>query len=591
MKKLILILLVFGLVLPLHAQQGTTNWSLGVGSNYTSFDNYIPKVAEYKYYEDGFFPELKFDLNHRNGLKKIQLNGYYYNPKQMVFGGDFRLGKSILADVSYKSFYRQTQLDLLENITGRESFNREGTAPGGKMLTHELINPEEQLGYQREEIAANLKFMLPGDKITLRAAHRTILESGKMQHIQNNHCTSCHLESRPLDLENKTNSLTAGIDAALGFADLSYEVNLRKFKSDASTYFADYDSAGHPGRGYIWTDPNSGVTSNYFVEFGSRLNFHGEEAAITGYPETNKLSHKVTAKSDVGNGRLLLQYQNLSLTNDAELSDPNVTINGDLKVTGNNFNGNYSTPLAKKTKLILAGQYRRLENEALGIDNPLWRENRGAGNIDLDYIRYSNLTRTDLKGSAKVIYQPKRSYRLTALLGFNSVERDDYPVEGANFKTDKTRFELGVRYRPTGKFTGNLKLGLENIDNPFSPVDQMFEVYGRDGALAPSEGAPHTYYYLRDDLRYGNISSMPAMVQTVKATVKLQPNKKVKLDAGLNLKMGSNDTQKELDFQQTTMAPSLGLTLMPNDNVNFFANYTYAKQTQNGLAAVALMDG
>ncbi|MCA9734936.1 MAG: hypothetical protein H6696_17010 [Deferribacteres bacterium] len=591
MKKLICVLLVFGLVLPLSAQEATTNWSLGVAGNYTAFgDGYIPKVAEYKYYKDGFFPEMKFNWNRYNGMNKIQLNGAYYNPKEMLFGGDFRLGKSVLADVSYKSFYRNTQLDLLENISARESLNREGTAPGGKILSHEIQNPNEQLGYQRQEIEANLKFLLPGDKITLRASHRTIMEDGKMQHVQNMHCASCHLVSRPLDVKNKTQSLTAGLDAALGVADLSYEVNVRKFISDAGPYSAYYDSAGHPGRGYIWTDPNTGATSNYYVEFGSRLVYHGEDVAIAAYPETNKLSHKITAKSNIGKGRLLLQYQNTTLTNDAQLADPNVTITGDLKVTANNLNGNYSTPLMENTKLILAGKYRRLENEDLSIDNPDWRDNRPGGDIDLDYIRYSSLTRTDLEGSAKVIYQPKRSYRLTALLGFNSVERDNFPIEGANFKTDKTMFELGVRYRPTGKFTGDLKYGLENIDNPFSPVDQMFEMYGR-GTLMPTTGAPNVYYWQRDDLRYGNISNMPAMVHNIKATVKVQPNKKVKLDVGLNLKKGSNDTQKELDFQQTTMAPNLGLTLIPNDKVNFFANYTYVKQTQNGLAAVALMDG
>ena len=68
---------------------------------------------------------------------------------------------------------------------------------------------------------------------------------------------------------------------------------------------ANYDTARHP--------KNS--AAGYITEFGSRVLFSGEDALIAQYPETEKMTHKLTAKSNIGRGQILAQFINMATKN------------------------------------------------------------------------------------------------------------------------------------------------------------------------------------------------------------------------------------------------------------------------------------
>jgi hypothetical protein len=212
---------------------------------------------------------------------------------------------------------------------------------------------------------------------------------------------------------------------------------------------------------------------------------------------------------------------------------------------------------------------------------------------NLDWTRYSNLTRTQGKGSLNFIYQPSRKYRFSLLGKYSSIKRDDYPYQGANDKTTKIRLQAEFKYRPTMKLTGRLKYYLEHIDNPFAPYNLMFENVGSSGPheLTPDPGMPIVYYYQRDDLRYGDITTQPTLVHGFYLDLKLKPTKKINFVAGVNVRIGTNSDEPELDLKQTSIQPKLSFNWIPNNKITFAGSYSYMKLNQNGLAAVPMMDG
>lgn len=570
-------------IAPLHAQETTTQWSLWFGSHYTGLQDYTLKVAEFDRRVEGFVPEFRVNFKHFKGLNTLQLKGNYYDPKRMSFTLQGRYQNWITGGVSYLSYYRQNQRDLMSNLVAREATDRTGSTPGGKMITNNSLNPEANFGYRRQEIKTKVEVSFPGAKfLKIFASHRSILEKGHEQSVQIVHCATCHLESRAIELDRSTHTVSGGVEVDLGSLLLSYQASYRTFSSNVEPYEAFFDTAQHPGNGTL------------DAEFGSRNIFQAEMAPMAQYPETQKLSHQVKAKANIGTGRLFAQFVNFNAKNTVDLLGPNVTVTGDLNLTGNYGNFKFIYPLFPKTKLIANGYYGRFENDPVQIDVPAWRAGRVGGDLDIfDWTRFSNFTRTELKGNLEFIYQPVRKYRLSFLAGYSTRERDDYPYEGAKDKTTKIRLQGAIKYRPSKAFTGQLKYYFENIENPFAPHNHMFERYGRSGpdSLQPENGAPAVYYYQRDALRFGDITSLPSRVNGLKINLGYRPSQKVQLTVGLHTRFATNADEPQLDYKQKVLQPILGLNLIPSDKFSFFSSYSYLLQTQNGIAAVAMMDG
>lgn len=569
-KWMFVFIILFVTICSLKAkdEDSITKWWLEIGSHYSGFQDYYQKVAEFDRGKEGFMPEIAFTILHTKDKSSIKFVSRFYDPKRMNFSLEGKSSDRLHAKFSYQSFYRQLQKDFLENLQAREAQDREGTVPYAKMVTHEDLNPDAEYGYRRQEIKTDIDFKVPGtNKLIVYASHRSILEKGIDQHIQLNHCATCHAVSRALDIDRKTHTVSAGADLDLNPVFISYRASYRSFKSDAGPYEAFYDIARHP------------INGGAGAEFTSRLNYNGENVPIALYPETDKFAHNLKLKTKIGKGNFLVQYINFKTKNKTS----------DLNLNGNQLNFKLIYPMSRRTKLVGTGGYARLKNDSIFIDLPNWR----VIGANLDWTRYSNLTRTEGKGSLNFIYQPTRKFRLSLLGKFSSTKRDDYPYQGANDKTTKIRLQAELKYRPTMKFTGRVKYYIEQIDNPFAPYNLMFEHNGSTGPyeLTPEPGMPQVYYYQRDDLRYGDITNQPTLVHGFYLDLKLKPTRKFNFAAGVNVRLGTNSDEPELDLEQTTIQPKLSFNWMPNDKVTFMGSYSYMKFNQNGLAAVPMMDG
>ncbi len=564
---LISLLIIVGLLIsssPTFSQDepSFSSWSLWLGGHYTGLNDFYKKVGEFDSGKEGALPEVLLNYSGYKGEKNLWFSGHYYDSKRISLELSGRSKEVLSGKVSYSSFYRQREKDLLSNLMVREATNQSASPPGGgKMVTHEDQTPNADFGYTRHQIKSDFEVKVPGKaKLKLIAAHRSILEKGEDQKIVSMHCSSCHLVSKSVDVDRRTHSASLGFEINPSNVFLSYMFSFRSFKSEAPVPVAFYDTAQNPING---------------TDLSGRVIFSGEEVPFGKLSQNQKLAHTVKVSTQMGKSKIFGSFTNSQAKNISE----------GLEIKSNGGTLKYVVNPSLKTKFIAQASLNRIENDTVGVDNPPWGKTDPAleDSEQFDFIRYSNLTRTEAKGSAEFIYQPQRKYRLSFSAGYQQIKRDDYPEAGADEKTNKLKFSIGGKYRPTSKFTGLLKFFLESIKNP-APYNLIFENPGKN---YPSP----FYYYQREELRYGQVTNQPTLVNGVELNLNLRPSPKASLSASLRASLGTNSDIDTLDLKQTKLQPTFSFNLTPTPKWNFFGNLSYIYNKSNGLAAVAMMDG
>ena len=154
-------------------------YSLWMGGHYTDFNDYAKKVGEYRLVEDDVFGEFRFDMLSRRGSTLFSLNGHFFNEKNIDGKLNVTTGNRLRASVQYRSFVHQLGQDLLSNLAVREAVNG---APGGKMLTHEILDPEADYRIHRQELLSTFDLLLSQrGNVHMVASHRMILREGTDQ--------------------------------------------------------------------------------------------------------------------------------------------------------------------------------------------------------------------------------------------------------------------------------------------------------------------------------------------------------------------------------------------------------------------------
>lgn len=540
-------------------EPSSSSWSLWLGGHYTGLEDYYKKTAEFDRAEDEGMPEASVRYFGYKGDGSWDLFAHYYDPKRMQLDLSGRSKNIFSGKVSYKSFFRQRQTDLLENLMAREAVDQQNT-PGGKMFTyeHEIPPSETDYGYTRHELKTDIEVKVPGSaELVLRAFHRSILEDGDDQKVASMHCSSCHMESKSVEVDRRSHTVSAGAEATTGPVFFSYLGSYRTFKSEAPQPEALYDKAQHPVSG----DP---------MDFPERVIFQDSTVAFGQIPENEKIAHTLKVKTQMGKSQILGSFTHSQAKNKS----------AGIQVSGNGGTLKYVLTPNLKARLIVQASLARVENDEVKVDVPAWR---GGDPNQFDYVRYSNLTRTVARGSATFVYQPDRKYRLLVSAGYEGTERDDYPVFEAKEKTNQLQASVGGMYRPNSRFWGRFKYTFEKTENP-APYNQLFERSGQ------AETAPF-YYFEREDLRYGDVTNRPTNEHQVDLSLNFRPDGKVSLSAGLKANLQTNSDNANLDFERTSIQPQASATLSPDPRWQLFAGASYHSDKSNGLAAVAMMDG
>lgn len=559
---------------PVVAQAGLTEtWTVWVGGHATSFSDNPKKVGEYNLGEEDVRPE--FTINYLGvGTDNIfRLDGQYYDDKNITGRVSAKVGDRFNLSAQYRSLIHQEGQDLLTNLESREWL---GTVPGGKIITHEIADPNADYNTHRQEVLSRMSVLLSEKhNVRLMAAHRMIREHGTEQGLSNSHCFSCHVVSETVAVENTTHSVEAGLQADLK-PDLTigYEFGYRSFQSQAPDAVAYYDPAVHPANG------GSGA------EFGSRQIFDDTSLVYSTLPRIEKINNKVRLKAKLGASTRL-----------ATALGYNYTKNQNTQLQSDAWYGSAQLAriLSARSRLLVKVTGLRQRTDDPFIDLPTFRAGRPGPQTDFDYTRYSSLDRADGRGSVELIHRLNPTMVFSGLVGYERVNRYDYP-ELNNGTDSKTLIgQAKLRYRKGMKFSGWAKYRFEKTSDPFVSGRGLFEARGREAlSRVLPEGTTvfaFRFYWEREALRYQNITTAPTQSHEFALHGDLKSSAQLSWSGDLKITYDKNTDLDSLDVKQTSIQPSIALNLTPNPQVAVSAGYTLQASTSRGPITVALFDG
>ncbi|MBD3168613.1 MAG: hypothetical protein GF307_03950 [candidate division Zixibacteria bacterium] len=544
-------------------------WGLYMGLHYNEVQDYYQKAGEYFRSEEEAIPEFGIKYKGARDDKLLKVDAFYFDKKRMNIKAEGRNGNLWSANLFYRSIYHQTGQDLMQNLVARESTNREGTAPGGKMIFNEEFNPGAHYGFTRHEIGGGVDFNVPGSaNIRLYAAHKSIIEKGEEQVMATTHCSSCHIRSKARRMDEYIHSFKGGVEGDAGPVRLGYELGYRIFESRSETPLFFYDKAQHP------------VNGGNIEEFGSRVEFDNQYAEVKKLNDTEKISHTVKAEANTPLGRLLGSYTQSTAKNEGV----------GIEATANG--GGVKLISALSSRLFFTGKasLSRIENDAYPIDFSPWRQGRPGGGQDFDYTRYSSLTRDIFNGYGELNYRPSRKLRLVGTFGYETEKRDDYLGYQNEYETTTLFGQAKIRYRFSSKLSTRIKVRYETIDNPFTNLDALLE-HEMNGVESPLPGNSLVYYFQRNAYRYGDVTNLPTSSIQTDFSLKFSPSRNSALVGGLKYTQDKNDDLDTFDFERTAMQPSLTASFIPSPKWSFYSAVTYLDEQVNGPFAVALFDG
>ncbi len=129
----------------------------------------------------------------------------------------------------------------------------------------------------------------------LYVRYRDQHKNGWKQSLTLDHCATCHVESNRREIDEQTRSWAAGAEGTLGNVTFNYEFQAQDFTDFTEANTRKWTTAMHPTLGTRSLDG----TSNYNVEFGSRLSFNDVVLPYQVGPTSEKRSHELGLKVDV----------------------------------------------------------------------------------------------------------------------------------------------------------------------------------------------------------------------------------------------------------------------------------------------------
>jgi len=545
----------------------TTLW---IGGNYVDFSDYTKRIGEYREGVDKFSPEAILSVYSRSGNGIFRLDGQYHDAKNICAQARFTVGDKYKFKAGYKSLIHQEGKDLLTNLSAREYFPSSGTL-GGKMLTSEVLDPDAEYFYDRDEILSEFQMLLSRKhNVRLSAAHRTILKNGQEQALGSNHCFSCHVTSQAAPINERQHHVEVGVDAEFGIVDLGYRFGYRLFESDAPAPYNFYDEAKNP------------VSGASGPEFSSRLVYDDTTLELSAKPRTEKLSHKVRFRANAGEGTFASSLGYSSARN----------THTDLKAESFAGAVNYSLPLGSRTRLVTRGTLTMLKADDPWIDLPTYRDDAAdLYEADFDFARYSSLDRWDGRISAEVISRVSPRIVLYLLAGYNRIDRDDYPIWDEGTQTDEVIGQVRMRYRKGLRYTSTVKYRFEKISNPFVSARGLFEANGSEILEPEIPTSNWIFYFQREDLRHQDITSLPTDKHIFEWKSTYHPTGRYTLTIGLKGQYDKNGDLDSLDIKHFSLRPNASINYTPDMMWTVAAGYTYLFDKSKIPIAVALFDG
>ena len=566
-----------------------------IGAHYMEQTGAFDKVGEYMSdaNEGKVQAHAWFTLDGATDDALFDVYGFIRDKDTKAFGMSVIPDGRLSAQFDYLSFIHRLDHDLLENMQGREAT---GTgAPGGKQIYSHDMDPLGRYWLEYRKTSAELDYDLASienGKVYVRFDDQH--KSGWKQTLTIDHCATCHVEGNRRMIDEQTRTVRAGLEGTMGNLTFNYEFKAQDFTDFTEGGTREWTRAQHPTQGTYSAD----LTSNYNVEFGSRLSYDEETMSYAVGPTTEKRSHELGLNVDVNARNTVRGTYSHSRTEN---------LGNALSSDFDAFAAGWLARLGKKTRLTARVLTYEVKADDAFVDLDPYRDGRPGGGQDFDWTRVSAANRdvlqTDLKLRRRLdrkstlglswrhkvvdrsaMAQSQTTYYLDEGLGENvMVASTPYANE-----TTSDRFRAVLNRRFGTKGNGKLSYTYTTVGNQYMNPTAMCEsaLHGDDHTL---DGNSFVYYFQRE--RYGNGTALPTKSHRVAARASYQLSPQASLNGYVNVASETNDEINSYEYERTIVSPGANLWIAPNDKLMLTMGYSFNSVESNAKMCVPLFGG
>jgi len=572
-----------------------------VGAHYFEQTGAFDKVGEYL--SDANEGEVQahtwFTLGGATENTLFDVYGFYRDKDTKALGISVDPDSRLSADFDYLSFIHRLDHDRLQNMQAREA-SATGSAGGKQIYSHDM-DPMGRYWLNYHKTSANLEYDLTSienGKIYVR--YNDQHKDGWKQTLTIDHCATCHVEGNRRMIDEQTRTVSAGVEGTMGSLTFNYEFEAQDFTDFTTANTRSWTQAMHPVRGVTWTNPETGGTSNYNVEFGSRLEYDLADGALpyAAGPTTEKRSHELGLNLDVNDRNIVRGTYSHSRTEN---------VGSALSSDFDAFAAGWMARLNKKMRLTARVLTYEVKADDALVDLLPYRAGRPGGDQDFDWTRVSAANRdvlqTDLtlrrklgKRSSfgfdwrhKVIDRPAMAQsQTTYYLDETSGQNVMVPSTPYANETTSDRFRATFNKRFGRKGNGKLSYTYTTVSNQYMNPTAMCEepLVGDSHNLA---GNGFVYYFQRS--RLGNGSALPNESHRVAARGSYQVSPRMSLNGYLNFASEENYELNSYTFERTVLTPGVNLWVAPNDKLMLTMGYSFNSVESNAKLCPPLFGG
>ncbi|MBZ0270280.1 hypothetical protein K8I85_19175 [bacterium] len=553
-----------------EAVEGTVS----VGGHASDLEGTVGKAGEFGLYRESIESDLRLDLLGRSGTRNLELRLDVEN--EIDRNAFLRVhGPQLDVRFDHQSFRHWLDHDRLENVEFREALA--GGAPGGKMATHEDLDPDGVYGIDYTDTRSHLAAQLPVPEGTDLAARfvadfRDMRRQGTKQSLGVDHCSNCHVRSHAGRVDERTRDLALGLEGEReGFA-FSYRFAARDFDNLAAAGTNRYMQARHPG--------NGGSED----EFASRTIYENEELTFGQVPDVEKRGHTVRASADLPRSQ--------SVRGTFSMSTVENQVTG-LDLQANAAALSWFAPLSKRTRVTAGVVRRELENDPYDVDLPLWRDGRAGGGQDFDWVRESAYDRVEWIGTARLAHTLRPGQNVRLDYRFHSTDRDNVLLDPDSDKTRTTRNRLKASWSGSlaRKARSRVEVTYEMTDLPFVAVGGLCEPALSDSVMPIDDSQPSDWIYYFQRERYGTGGNLPTKALRGRVQFDGSVGPKLHASAYVSASDEKNDDLNLYDFERSVLSPGVSLLFVPTEAAIFTGGAAYSRIESNAKLCATVMDG
>jgi hypothetical protein len=562
-----------------------------VGFHYYDEAGFFGKVGEFTgtNSSDGYQADATFDMNGGTDHALFEMNGQYMDQDTKSFGFSTNANGRVSASFNYQSFLHRLDHDLLTNMQAKEA-NGEG-GPAGKQVYYTDHDPNGQYSINYEKIEAHAAYNIDtfeNGKMYVNYTDQN--KHGWKQSMTLDHCTFCHVEGQGTEVNNQTRTWDFGLEGAMGKLSFSYNLGAVDYTDRSSANTHVYDRAMHPTRGDTYE------SSNYNVEFGSRLAYQEEPMPFDQGTTTEKRSHALKLNFDVNEKNVLKS---------AFTSTRNENMGTSVVGTMDAWAAGWVAKPNKKTRLTARVLKYDVKVDDYFVDMDIYREGRPGGDQDFDWTRVSAANREVLQTDMALRYRLAKGsllsfdwrHKVIDRAAMNQTQTTYFAAgeeiigvgsEAQPWETTTDRFRAAYRKRLGNKGNARMTYTFTNVSKQYMNILGICEDEMR-GESYTLPGNGNVYYFQR--LRTGNATSMPNKSHKLALRSSYQLSPRMSLNGYLNFADEKNDEMNTYEFTRTVFSPGATLWMAPTDKMMVTMGYSFNSVESNASMCIPLFGG